>query len=75
MSKLFSELLVKRQLNKVAPDNPCDVCGEPAGYYSPVYYIHVCSVKCYKIFEKRVMAEIGGLSIGKLKGERLNGSN
>jgi len=36
---------------KVIPENKCDVCKEKdAKYYNTIYYIHVCSVECFKKF-------------------------
>ena len=36
---------------EVAPGNKCDVCREKgAKYYNTIYYIHVCSVECFKKF-------------------------
>lgn len=69
MSNLFTELLAAKKLNKVSPDSPCDVCQKPAGYYSTVYYIHICTEECYEVFEKRVTDEINRFAVTKLKGK------
>lgn len=62
--------MVIKLLTKVPPDNLCDVCGEPAGYYVKTLYIHVCSEECLKTFEQRVDNEINSFVIDKLKGEK-----
>jgi len=75
MSNLFDALIDARLLNVVAPDNPCDVCGNPARYYILDYYIHVCSEKCFENFAERMNQEINSFAIKKLKGIRLNGKD
>jgi hypothetical protein len=50
------------ELVEVKPENPCDMCGkEKAGYYSTVYYVHVCSQECIDSFISKYEEEIASL--------------
>lgn len=49
---------------KVNPDNNCDVCEKnKAPYYNLTYYIHICSVECWKEFLKRYNMEIDAIAL------------
>ena len=38
-------------VNKVKPEHICDVCREEkAKYYDLTWFIHICSMRCRKIF-------------------------
>lgn len=51
-------------LNKVDPTNKCDICNDQyAEYYSTLYYIHICSRKCYEEFLKRYNIEIDEIAL------------
>ena len=49
--------------SKVAPENPCDVCGKPAGYYTSKWFVHICSIECFKTFLKRYNKEIDEIAL------------
>ncbi len=48
---------------KVTLENPCDVCNVPAGYYNSQWFVHICSVKCFKTFFKRYSKEIDEIAL------------
>lgn len=57
----------KKFIREVKPENPCDICSQPAGYYSLLYYIHICSKECLMCFEESVLKEASEFAIKKLK--------
>lgn len=75
MSKFFEVLTDMQLLSKVPADNPCDICGQLAGYYVTGYYIHVCGDECFNAFVTQVNKEINSFATEQLKGVRLDGSD
>ena len=51
-------------MKKVKPENECDVCKKKlAKYYNIVYYVHVCSEECWKLFLERYNIEIDEIAL------------
>ncbi len=48
---------------KVSSENPCDVCRQPAGHYSSKWFVHICSIECFKTFLKRYNKEIDEIAL------------
>ncbi|MHA1833413.1 MAG: hypothetical protein ACTSV7_05430 [Candidatus Baldrarchaeia archaeon] len=49
--------------SKVSPENPCDVCAKLAGHYNSQWFVHICSVECFKKFFKRYNKEIDEIAL------------
>ena len=49
--------------SKVSPENPCDVCSKPAGYYISKWFVHICSIECFKTFLERYNKEIDEIAL------------
>lgn len=59
---------------KVAPENICDVCKKrKALYYNLTYYVHICSIGCYKTFVQGYNREINEIAIKLLKPDENKG--